>query len=164
VTAARLVILSLVCYAAAAQEPAEQTAQETAQGTSEDGTPGEAKFFIKSYSTTTWTILSSLTSTIPYTCYDTGGVVPPACMGRRLRRSRGLSKNVEIQDASDVFTSIDSTLLSEEMESDPDQKFLFTVWRTSRSTATITTFSTNRSVTVSVSIACLYPGIVYNQC
>ncbi|KAG7175528.1 hypothetical protein Hamer_G022065, partial [Homarus americanus] len=69
-----------------------------AEGVQEEGDGKEAKFFIKSYSTTTWTFLSSFTSTVPYTCYLSGGGlegVIGACAGRRLRHSKKLSSNHE---------------------------------------------------------------------
>nr|XP_053652134.1 uncharacterized protein LOC128702125 [Cherax quadricarinatus] len=129
-------------------------------------TGGEAKFFVKNYYTTTWTFLSSFTSTVPYTCYTTGMEAPMACMGRRLRRQKRTHMQVSQEEAASLGSSIQSELegdLIEGLES-AQEKFFFTVWRTSSTTATVTTYSTNRSVTISISIACTYPGILYNVC
>ncbi|XP_071537805.1 uncharacterized protein [Panulirus ornatus] len=144
-----VLVLALLCTEAAA----------TLEG------ENEAKFFVKSYSTTTWTFLSSFTSTVPYTCFTTDDTAANnmACSGRRLRRARKLTVD---QDASqsDLISSsqAEDSILS---DAAPNQeKFLFTIWRTSSTTATITTFSTNRSVTVSASIMCTFPGLQFNLC
>ncbi|XP_053652396.1 uncharacterized protein [Cherax quadricarinatus] len=146
----------------------------SAQEDAEDGQKG--KFFIKSYSTTTWTFLSSFVSTVPYTCYKTAAVAAntKACSGRRLLRARRSNVN-EGTDSTELLSSIrndNADLLANIAEdglaaSDSDserEKFFFTVWRTSSSTATITTYSTNRSVTVSASVMCTYPGVTLNLC
>ncbi|XP_045623431.1 uncharacterized protein [Procambarus clarkii] len=123
----------------------------------DDGGSGDAKFFVKSYSTTTWTFLSSFTSTVPYTCYTTGAGLA-ACSGRRLHRMKNAKLYLSSQDD---LKELDSSVLG---DFDEREKFFFTVWRTASTTATVTTYSTNRSVTISASIACTYPGIVYNNC
>ncbi|XP_042855789.1 uncharacterized protein LOC122242554 [Penaeus japonicus] len=119
-----------------------------------------AKFFIKSYSTRTWTFVSSFTSTVFYTCYTTGNPAPVACMGRRLRRSRKLEIPIGDQD-EDLSSSLTEI---EEKDDTTTGKLGFTVWSTSSTTVTVTTFSTNRSVTVSARVLCTYPGIMYNLC
>ncbi|XP_063841666.1 uncharacterized protein LOC135089684 [Scylla paramamosain] len=126
------------------------------------------KFFVnKARSTTTWTFLSSFTSIVPYTCYTTGMGTPEACMGRRLRRSRKLAADWEV--SKDSARLYGSTLEEGEDPLDSDReskegKFFFQIWSTVSTTATVTTFSTNRSVTISVSILCTYAGITYNTC
>lgn len=44
------------------------------------------------------------------------------------------------------------------------EKAFFRVWVTSSTTITVTTYSTNRSVTVSVFAYCSYNGVVLNIC
>lgn len=153
--------------------PGKAPLEKGAAKLSESGNSG--RFFFHSYSTTTWTFLSELTSTIPYTCYVTD-VAPDnnnACEGRRIRRS---SKFVSDGLANPVLYSSGGSAkeLEEGEQEDPlekeddtdgaSEKLLFTVWRTSSTTVTATTFSTNRSVTVSISAMCTYPGIALNFC
>lgn len=54
--------------------------------------------------------------------------------------------------------------LEEEAKDSAAEKFLFRIWKTSSTTVTVTTLSTNRSVTVSVSIMCTYPGLTFPAC
>ncbi|XP_069178510.1 uncharacterized protein [Procambarus clarkii] len=140
-----LLVLTLLC-SAAAQDPENKDEQDP-------------KFFIKSYSTTTWTFLSSFTSTVPYTCYRT--YQTSACQGRRLRRTRMADMTGDFK-SFDLAGSLDDSA-AQESESEKE-KFFFTLWRTASTTVTVTTYSTNRSVTVSISVACTYPGYVSNIC
>ncbi|KAG7175526.1 uncharacterized protein LOC121858091 [Homarus americanus] len=135
-----------------------------AEGVQEEGDGKEAKFFIKSYSTTTWTFLSSFTSTVPYTCYLSDDAAGDCATGRRLRRSKKLSLNHEAT-VTDLLSSTDEGSLDVlDGLSNQEEKLFFTLWKTSSSTVTVTTFSTNRSVTISASLMCVYPGLVVNQC
>ncbi|XP_071538185.1 uncharacterized protein [Panulirus ornatus] len=147
-----VLVLSLVCASAVADTQEEKDEN--------------AKFFVRSYSTTTWTFLSSLTSTVPYTCYTTGGAT--ACSGRRRRRSKKLQLSIDDAQGVDDLSSSGADEHSASERDDDDSslqdKFLFTLWKTSSTTVTITTFSTNRSVTVSVSIYCTYQGIALQLC
>ncbi|XP_045136338.1 uncharacterized protein LOC123519272 [Portunus trituberculatus] len=143
------------------------------KGKTGDGSADDqgGKFFVnRAASTTTWTFLSSFTSIVPYTCYTTGMGDVMACMGRRLRRSRKMATDWEMNlDSTRLYGS---NVEEEEEEEEPlesdrvskEGKFFFRIWSTISTTATITTFSTNRSVTISVSILCTYPGITYNTC
>ncbi|XP_042210268.1 uncharacterized protein LOC121858099 [Homarus americanus] len=124
---------------------------------------GEAKFFVKSYSTVTWTFLSSLTSTVPYTCFTTDAA-PEACPGRRRRRVKKLSLDTDTDSAYHSLTSSSGDMIKPEDKTSPEEKFFFTLWKTSSTTVTITTFSTNRSITVSASVMCTYSGLVLNVC
>ncbi|XP_069178263.1 uncharacterized protein [Procambarus clarkii] len=135
----------------------------------EDGKEG--KFFIKSYSTTTWTYLSSFTSTVPYTCYTTADAVMPCSqrplIGRKVRRSRLRSmdqSNDEVELLSSIKEDTLADTLADTVGESERQKFFFTMWRTGSTTVTVTTYSTNRSVTVSISAMCTYPGITLNLC
>ncbi|XP_042210270.1 uncharacterized protein LOC121858100 [Homarus americanus] len=135
-----------------------------AEGVQEEGDGKEAKFFIKNYSTITWTFLSSFTSTVPYTCYLSLAAAEGCATGRRLRRSRSLSLNHEAT-VTDLLSSTDEGSLDVlDGLSNQEEKLFFTLWKTSSSTVTVTTFSTNRSVTISASLMCIYPGIVANPC
>ncbi|XP_071538171.1 uncharacterized protein [Panulirus ornatus] len=141
------------------------TAEVEDKGSNDDAYKVGGKFFLKNYSTATWTFLSSFTSTIPYTCFNTGAAAPPACMGRRLRRSKKLSLNLDAidLDGTPISSSQDESFKDTGEDSDLGKRF-FTLWRTSSTTFTITTFSTNRSVTVSASVACTFPGAIINIC
>ncbi|KAK4319706.1 hypothetical protein Pmani_009363 [Petrolisthes manimaculis] len=124
----------------------------------------EGKLFLKSYSTTTWTFLSSFTSTIPYSCFTAAAPPPVACMGRRrLRRSRNINMDSTADDTSIHSSGSDDETLDAEEKAN-EEKFFFRLFRTVSSTATITTFSTNRSVTVSFSAMCTFPGLTLNTC
>ncbi|XP_047497797.1 uncharacterized protein LOC125044874 [Penaeus chinensis] len=118
-----------------------------------------AKFFVKSYSTRTWTFVSSFTSTVFYSCYTSAAAAFQACQGRKLRRSRKLDIPL-----SEVDEELSSSLTEAEDKQDTSEKVFFTVWSTSSTTVTVTTFSTNRSVTISVRILCTYPGVMFNVC
>ena len=90
-----------------------------------------------------------------------------ACMGRRLQRSKKI-KNLEgsLEEAV-LYTSegtAEEVQREEEEEEEEKKKFYFRLWRTASTTATITSYSTNRSVTVSASVMCTYPGITLNFC
>ncbi|KAK8725193.1 hypothetical protein OTU49_010746 [Cherax quadricarinatus] len=167
-----LLIVFLLCLAAAVPQEAKDgqdakiSDRENAKlsdGQNVNSTDEQdAKFFIKSYSTTTWTFLSSFTSTVPYTCYTTAaGVV--ACRGRRMRNSKRLFVERDA-DTFELLSSISGDDVKEDDRLSESEKFFFTLWRTSSSTVTVTTYSTNRSVTVSVSVMCTYPGVALNFC
>ncbi|XP_050725532.1 uncharacterized protein LOC127003203 [Eriocheir sinensis] len=149
------------------QETAVDNVFERADSTfPSDDTEDKGKFFIKNArSSSTWTFLSSFTSTVPYTCYRSGAVALTACMGRRLRRSHKLASVWDDIDGSErLHGSILEDTESQAEEKAGDGKFFFKVWTTIGTTVTVTTFSTNRSVTVSVSVACTFPGAVINLC
>ncbi|MPC92809.1 hypothetical protein E2C01_087917 [Portunus trituberculatus] len=83
-------------------------------------------------------------------------------MGRRLRRIRSLrDHDMKVE----LFSSglLKEAQQQEEEEEDNIGKF-FTIWRTASTTVTVTTFSTNRSVTISVSAFCTYGGVNLNFC
>lgn len=91
------------------------------------------------------------------------------CAGRRhLRRAKKLSlPNIDDDDDKpQVQSSIKDGVaaLDEAIDELVKQRNFFTIWRTSSTTSTITSFSTNRSVTVSASIMCTYAGLVFNLC
>lgn len=70
--------------------------------------------------------------------------------------SGGAEKEMEGRDQEET--------LEEEEKDGVRERHFFTVWKTSSTTVTVTTFSTNRSVTVSVSAMCTYPGIALSFC
>ncbi|XP_047498474.1 uncharacterized protein LOC125045310 [Penaeus chinensis] len=147
--AANIIVLSVVCCASVS----------TGFEKLKDEPELNAKFFVKSYSTRTWTFVSSFTSTVFYTCYTSEEADFVACQGRKLRRSRKL--DIPLGEVDDELSS---SLAEAEEKQDTAEKLFFTVWSTSSTTVTVTTFSTNRSVTVSVRILCTYPGVMFNVC
>ncbi|XP_063841103.1 uncharacterized protein LOC135089454 [Scylla paramamosain] len=135
----------------------------TAGTQNEEDDEGEAKLIVKNYTTTTWTFLSSLTSTVPYTCYTSAAAGAEACEGRRLRRSKEMKVlDDSLLEGGDVALYSSVGAEDEELEEEERKKLFFRLWKTASTTVTVTTFSTNRSVTVSASIMCTYPGIVLN--
>ncbi|KAK7085476.1 hypothetical protein SK128_021420 [Halocaridina rubra] len=79
------------------------------------------------------------------------------CMGRKLRRMR---KPIISMESSDEPTKLEASQAAEE-ESDIEMKdlqeqerFFFTLWSTLSTTVTVTTFSTNRSITISALMLC----------
>ncbi|KAK3892543.1 hypothetical protein Pcinc_003619 [Petrolisthes cinctipes] len=158
-----LVMVMLLAWVALAEAEADTPPQKASTEEKSAVDNEEGKLFLKSYSTTTWTFLSSFTSTIPYTCFATlNGQM--ACMGRRrLRRSRNINIDSTADDSSVHSSgSEDETLDAEEKAN--EEKFFFRLFRTVSSTATITTFSTNRSLTVSASAMCTFPGFTFTPC
>ncbi|XP_063585253.1 uncharacterized protein LOC134762637 [Penaeus indicus] len=143
------VVVALVSCLAAAEESPQNEAEH------------EAKFFIKRYSTRTWTFLSSFTSTVLYTCYSTGDPFEP-CKKRKLRRIRKMDVSLPEEPEVDITGSLGDDELGEE-KTDGEKAF-FRVWVTSSTTVTVTTYSTNRSVTVSAFALCSYNGVVLNIC
>ncbi|XP_042885846.1 uncharacterized protein LOC122262022 [Penaeus japonicus] len=130
----------------------------------EEGPP-KGKFFLKSYSTTTFTMLSTFTTVVPFQCFFTSAGVQ-ACQGRKLRRLRKLSLDVDgVVDSS--LASSESEVVGfadQESEADKSERIFFTLWRTSTSTATVTTTSTNSSITISASAYCTYSGFTGPLC
>ncbi|KAK3892542.1 hypothetical protein Pcinc_003618 [Petrolisthes cinctipes] len=156
-------MLVMVAAAAATQEADAHSPPQRPTDwkiSNDDTDVGQGKFFFKSYSTRTRTVISSLVSTVPYTCFSNVQAVTATCGGgRKLRRSK-----LFIQDSP-----LDTKLYSSTGEEEPmpeeekaSEKFFFTIFRTLSSTATVTVFSTNRSVTVSVSLMCTETGATYN--
>lgn len=90
------------------------------------------------------------------------------CQGRTLRRVR---ESRLYHEFDDIDTLLHDSLVEEkdttEVGNDnnnKDEKFFFTLIRTASTTVTITTFSTNRSVTVSASAMCTFANIALNFC
>ncbi|KAK7079559.1 hypothetical protein SK128_000488, partial [Halocaridina rubra] len=128
---------------------------------SEEKAIGKEKFFVASYYTTTFIALSTITSQVPYYCVQTSA--NQGCQGRRLlRRKRRLSIDENVQDVNPL-SSLDeagaSVAPAKDGVADPkSEKFFFTVWKTSTSTATVISTSTNKQVTISFSAWCTYAG------
>ncbi|XP_042855788.1 uncharacterized protein LOC122242553 [Penaeus japonicus] len=149
---ASFVVLALVGSLAAADESPQNVPSES---------QNEGKFFVKQYSTRTWTFLSSFTSTVLYTCYSTGDPFDP-CEGRRFRRIRKMDVSMAEEPDEDLSGSLTEDEFGED-KTDGEKAF-FRVWVTSSTTITVTTYSTNRSVTVSAFALCSYNGVVLNIC
>ncbi|KAK7066869.1 hypothetical protein SK128_011248 [Halocaridina rubra] len=159
-------ILAVFCLASLASSNEAQEIGEEVQK--------NAKFFLISYSTVTWTFLSSFTSIIPYTCYTTAAV-PVACQGRKRRRARKLTGDVSLRESqADLDSSVADIIPPQEVGGsdgsvegkDPSQqeRFFFTLWSTASTTVTVTAFSTNRAITISVSGLCTINGVALNIC
>ncbi|KAK4319704.1 hypothetical protein Pmani_009361 [Petrolisthes manimaculis] len=126
-----------------------------------DTNVGHGKFFFQSYSTRTRTIISSVVSIIPYTCFSGVNDVTTSCTGRKLRRSKVFIQGFPLD--TKLYSSVgeEEPMVEEEKASD---KLFFTIFRTLSSTTTVTLLSTNRSVTISASLMCTVDGAVYNAC
>ncbi|XP_018009846.1 uncharacterized protein LOC108667343 [Hyalella azteca] len=116
-------------------------------------------FFFASSSTTTKFKLSFITSTTPYTCVSTAAAA--TCIGRRRRAMalHGMKFDVGT-NSKDVHSSLDEADIEEvddQSRQESPRKFL-TVWTTSFSTKTVTSYVTDRGVTVSVSAYCTFAG------
>ncbi|KAB7496931.1 hypothetical protein Anas_10299, partial [Armadillidium nasatum] len=124
---------------------------------------GKGKIFFKSYSTKTKTLLSFLTSTVPFTCYS---VSTPAMACVRRKRSLSLPTDLEFNEdyENDSLDSSVQSELSDSKSRNTAKKFFVTLWSTSSSTLTITTFITNQRVTLSASVACTVPGVILPRC
>ncbi|KAK4319710.1 hypothetical protein Pmani_009367 [Petrolisthes manimaculis] len=125
----------------------------------------ELRFF-QSYTTTTWTFLSSFTSTVPYTCYITAAAAidNKDCVGRHIRRLRRSQLYSKLEDDEQLYDSLGEEMTQTGDHINEKERFFFTLVRTGTTTVTITTFSTNRSVTVSASAMCQFPNININYC
>nr|XP_027230411.1 uncharacterized protein LOC113822086 [Penaeus vannamei] len=124
-----------------------------------------AKFTVR-----TAIVMSTLTSTVPYTCYR--DLNTQICRGRRLRRFVKMDDiDAEKFDSSSLDGSqVDSVGELEELEREVraaddeddlnarDGRLAITVWSTTSSTKTITSTSVNSSTTFSLSYYCTASG------
>ncbi|XP_068248913.1 uncharacterized protein [Palaemon carinicauda] len=127
-----------------------------------------------SFSTTTYTIVSAVTSTVFFSCLS--GSDATICQGRNTKRFRrgSRTKAIELEEGDDLLVpSLEPSDLSEPMgektsetEESPKEKFGFTVWTTARTTTSVTVFYTNTSTTIRLSYYCIAGGIQYpaNNC
>ncbi|XP_042885850.1 uncharacterized protein LOC122262028 [Penaeus japonicus] len=149
-------VVAVVCLASLASASVEEEVLQKS--------PEKAKFFVASYFTTTFTAISTFTTVEPFQCFFTSAGVQ-ACTGRKLRRMRKLS--VDIDGASDsglASSEGDVSAVQSEDKDSPAEKFFFTVWRTNTSTATVTTTSINSSITISASAYCTFSGFTGPLC
>lgn len=83
-----------------------------------------------------------------------------ACKGRKKRRSLRILRDVvdDTENISNISSSLDEEIVNMEdhqtNKRSAAEKFFFTVWKTSMTTMTVTSYSTNRSITLSVLAAC----------
>ncbi|XP_047473707.1 uncharacterized protein LOC125028303 [Penaeus chinensis] len=126
--------------------------------------------FLAKYTTTTAIVLSTLTSTVPYTCYN--NLNDQVCLGRRLRRlvkmedleaehSESMSLDGSQGDSVAELDELERDVRAagdEDDESARDGRVALVVWSTSSSTYTITSKSTNSSTTFSLSYYCTAVG------
>ncbi|CAL4191220.1 unnamed protein product, partial [Meganyctiphanes norvegica] len=126
-----------------------------------------AKNFLASYMTTTYTSLSTLTSVIPYTCY--AATVPATACGARKRRALKIKSITDFDLESNLGSSLLEGTQEDAIEGDrssaaASEKVFFTVWQSSTTSLTFTSYSTNRSFTVSILRLCTVAGQAYNLC
>ncbi|XP_018009851.1 uncharacterized protein LOC108667345 [Hyalella azteca] len=119
-------------------------------------------FFFATSSTTTKFKLAFVTSTTPYTCVKTAS--DAKCAGRRRRSSllmRNAIPNIKTMLNDVVINgSIDDVESGDdEVSSEREPRNFLTVWTTSFSTRTVTSYVTDRGVTVSVSAYCTGSGV-----
>ncbi|XP_066964052.1 uncharacterized protein [Macrobrachium rosenbergii] len=124
-----------------------------------------------SFSTTTYTIVSAITSTVFFSCLS--GTAATVCQGRNSKRFRRGSdaKALELADGEDSsLPALESSGLEEPSTEDrsatgefqaKDPKFGFTVWTTARTTTSVTVFYTNRSTTIRLSYYCIAGGLQF---
>lgn len=124
------------------------------------------KFFLwAQYSTTTKFKLSFTTTSIPTTCisvFNTG-----ECTGRR-KKSFGRVGNFKVTmgggNLDGSFSASDAVEDERADGNESEARKLLTVWSTSFSTKTATSWFINTSVTMKLSAACSIPGLVYPLC
>ncbi|CAL4133512.1 unnamed protein product [Meganyctiphanes norvegica] len=129
-------------------------------GNNEVSKQREKILFFGSSLTTTFMSVSTITSIVPFTCFTTDAALM-ACDGKK-RRKRTL---INLDEMVDTDLQLDASQQKEAFDKQIDiaddniGKLLFTVWRTSFTTKTFTSFSTNRDVTISIQPACFIAGV-----
>merc|ERR1712180_315972 len=123
----------------------------------------EKIFYLASTLTTTFMSVSTLTSVVPYSCF-TAPVTNAACAGKK-KKKRSLINFSEDRLERDL--SLDTSLSNIEKKVDADDKssskssgkFNFTLWSTTTTFKTLTSFSTNRDITVSIRSLCTIANV-----
>ncbi|XP_064089985.1 uncharacterized protein LOC135203992 [Macrobrachium nipponense] len=120
-----------------------------------------AKFFLKSYQTTTVTTLSVVLTTVPYFCAvtSTPAAGPPlgACTGRNLRRKRRVSiREMDPEKSVQLEESTEDVPQAVKEEEDGNERLFFTLWQSTTTTVTVTSTRTNTSITISASAFCTF--------
>ncbi|XP_064078987.1 uncharacterized protein LOC135196239 [Macrobrachium nipponense] len=124
-----------------------------------------------SFSTTTYTIVSAVTSTVFFSCLS--GTAATVCAGRNTKRFRRGSDNKALELVGEGGSNVpalepsglgepspeDTSAAGEAQAKDP--KFGFTVWTTARTTTSVTVFYTNRSTTIRLSYYCVAGGLQF---
>ncbi|XP_042858777.1 uncharacterized protein LOC122244874 [Penaeus japonicus] len=124
---------------------------------------------VAAYTTRTVITLTTLTTTVPYTCANYFGA--NACQKRRYRRFNNIDKDLTAGDDFDPIlgSTLDSApeslddledarLKRELADANRDPRIALTVWSTTSSTFTYTSESTNLSTTFSLSYYCTAVG------
>ncbi|XP_045612792.1 uncharacterized protein [Procambarus clarkii] len=171
-----LSILALCLMAvAAAEEPQQKERPQpvVAAAATNHELPAELndreRFIFGRYSTTTYTDVVMVTSTVYFSCLS--GTSPAVCLGRRkkknLRRFMEINKREgKDEDIPDVLLDSSQGDSSKKEETDPasqdappsepatDSKFFVNVWTTSRTTTTVTMLYTDTNTTIRLSYFC----------
>ncbi|XP_027220247.1 uncharacterized protein [Penaeus vannamei] len=123
---------------------------------------------VAAYTTRTAIVLTTLTTTVPFTCANQFGT--NVCQKRRYRRMVHIDKNLDAADDIDALLagsknapdSLDdqeeARLKRELADADRDPRIALTVWSTTSSTFTYTSESTNTGTTFSISYYCTAVG------
>ncbi|XP_018021965.1 uncharacterized protein LOC108678128 [Hyalella azteca] len=118
----------------------------------------KAKFFFAGYSTTTDTIVILTTSSTPVTCVlgsaTVAGGAPPRCTGRRKKRSQILNFDRASDTSRIRIDSSQDSEIDSEVDFFEKSKAFFTIWTQVFTTTTLTTFVTNKALTLSLSYYC----------
>jgi len=132
---------------------------QAATGIEEAPTQREKVLFFASSLTTTFMSVSTLTSIVPFTCFTAPNT--QACQGKKKKKRSLINYNDKdfVENDLELDPSDLVQTLEKEDSANDSGKFLFTVWKTSYSTKTTTSFSTNRGITVSVHLRCTIAGI-----
>merc|ERR1711970_128362 len=128
-------------------------------GIEEEPLKREKILFFASTLTTTFMSVSTLASIVPFTCFT--ATETTACTGRKKKRSL---IRFDEDNHMDTDLLLDPSQLVQTLEKEDDSpdgsgKLLFTVWKTTITTKTTTSYSTNRAITVSVMAVCTIAGV-----
>merc|ERR1739838_596878 len=103
--------------------------------------------------------VSTLTTIVPFTCFTATEAAD--CVGRKKKRSL---IRLDEDNHMDTDLLLDPSQLVQTLEKEDDSpdgsgKLLFTVWKTTITTKTTTSFSTDRAITVSVMAVCTIANV-----
>merc|ERR1719167_770011 len=123
---------------------------------------------VAAYSTMTAIVLSTSTTTVPYTCAILPGTV--GCQRRRYRRFMNIDRDLTpaeelspllegtMDTPPEALDETDEARFKRAAEGDREPRIALTVWTTTSSTFTFTSESVNSSTTFSLSYFCTVVG------